>query len=171
MGKFVVAAIDIGTTFSGTAYCFKHEFESDPSKIRAKNWNNGRNISTKTPTTVLIAPDGKTCVAFGYEAEDKFAELCDENKEKSYYYFSRFKMMLHNKWVIESVSMCFICILLKCDAGCLSNDFQCPKYCFIATFFGMDIHKQNHHFGRGRLPNVTKIIIFSLKRYFFRRYL
>ena len=95
----MVAAIDFGTTFSGWAYSFKHEFESDPSNIHAKNWNNGSNISTKTPTAVLIKPDGKTCVAFGYTAEDKYAELCAENKQRGYYYFSRFKMMLHNKRV------------------------------------------------------------------------
>ena len=105
VNKLLVAAIDFGTTFSGTAYCFKHEFESDPSNIHAKNWNNGSNISTKAPTTVLIAPDGKTLVAFGYAAEDKYAALCAEHKERGYYYFSRFKMMLHNKMV--SKKKCF----------------------------------------------------------------
>lgn len=97
----MVAAIDFGTTFSGWAYSFKHEFESDPTNIHAKNWNNGSNISTKAPTTVLIEPDGKTFVAFGYEAEDKYALLCAEGKQKEFYYFSRFKMMLHNKLDIE----------------------------------------------------------------------
>ena len=95
----MVAAIDFGTTFSGWAYSFKYEFESDPCNIHAKNWNNGTNISSKTPTTVLIEPDGKTFVAFGYEAEDKYASLCTEGKQKDFYYFSRFKMMLHNKLV------------------------------------------------------------------------
>lgn len=93
----MVAAIDFGTTFSGWAYSYKHEFQSDPTIIHAKNWNNGSNISTKTPTTVLIEPDGKTFVAFGYEAEDKYALLCADGKQKEFYYFSRFKMMLHNK--------------------------------------------------------------------------
>ena len=95
----MVAAIDIGTSFSGTAYCLKHDFESDSSKIRAKNWNSGRNISTKTPTTVLIAPNGETFVAFGYEAEDEYSKLCAEHKHQDYYYISRFKMMLYNRLV------------------------------------------------------------------------
>ena len=93
----MVAAIDFGTTFSGWAYCFKHDF--DQLNIYAKDWNNGNHISTKTPTTVLIKPDGKTFVAFGYDAEDIYAKLCTEDRHKEYYYFCRFKMLLHNKHV------------------------------------------------------------------------
>ena len=102
--KKIVAAIDFGTTFSGWAYCFKHEFDSDPSNICAKNWNNGSNISTKTPTTVLIEPDGKTFAAFGYEAEDKYAALCAEQNHRDNYYFSKFKMLLHNKQVCKHMN-------------------------------------------------------------------
>ena len=96
----MIAAIDFGTTFSGWAcWCIKEDFDVGPSNIYAKDWNNGCNISTKTPTTVLIAPDGKAFVAFGYEAEDEFAKLCAKHQQKGYYYFSKFKMLLHNKLV------------------------------------------------------------------------
>jgi hypothetical protein len=48
----------------------------------------------KAPTTVLIQPDGHTLEAFGYEAEDRYAELADEEEHRTYYYFQRFKMMI-----------------------------------------------------------------------------
>ena len=97
--KLLVAAIDFGTTFSGWSFLFGHQFESDPTKVFAKNWNNGTNISSKTPTTILIAPDGKTMEKFGYEAEDRYATLASDNKHRNHYYFTRFKMTLHDKIV------------------------------------------------------------------------
>ena len=52
--------------------------------------------SLKAPTTVLIQPDGKTLEAFGYEAEIKYTELVESDTHHPYYYFERFKMMLHD---------------------------------------------------------------------------
>ncbi|XP_060606845.1 heat shock 70 kDa protein 12A-like [Ruditapes philippinarum] len=92
--KLMVAAIDFGTTFSGWAFSFDHDYKSDPTKISCKQWNSGKNISMKAPTTVLIKPNGHTLEAFGYEAEDRYADLADEEEHKTYYYFQRFKMML-----------------------------------------------------------------------------
>lgn len=92
----MVAAIDFGTTFSGWAYSFKHEFMSDPTNIHAKSWYTGTNISSKSPTAVLIKPDGETFDAFGYEAENKYAELCRVGEHRDWYFFNRFKMMLHD---------------------------------------------------------------------------
>ncbi|XP_060559105.1 heat shock 70 kDa protein 12A-like [Ruditapes philippinarum] len=92
--KLMVAAIDFGTTFSGWAFSFDHDYKSDPTKISCKQWNSGKNISMKAPTTVLIQPDGHTLEAFGYEAEDRYAELADEEEHRTYFYFQRFKMML-----------------------------------------------------------------------------
>ena len=91
-----MAAIDFGTTFSGRAYQFLHDYELNPTTtVKAKDWNNGSNISNKTPTTVLIQPDGKTLEAFGYDAEDKFASLAENEEHESWYYFRRFKMKLY----------------------------------------------------------------------------
>ena len=56
-------------------------------------------ISQKAPTCVLIKPDGETLEAFGYEAETKYADMTDNNRHKDYYFFKRFKMMLHGKIV------------------------------------------------------------------------
>ena len=71
-------------------------------------------MSSKASTTLLLNPD-KTFLAFGYGAENIFMEMTTENdsdsdsdseskeeKEKKtnenlkkYYYFHRFKMLLH----------------------------------------------------------------------------
>ncbi|KAL3879591.1 hypothetical protein ACJMK2_031880 [Sinanodonta woodiana] len=95
----VVAAIDFGTTYSGWAFSFKHDYDADPTKISAKQWQGGHLISMKAPTAVLIKPDAKTFDSFGYEAENKYIELAsdDNNEHKRWYYFRRFKMMLHEK--------------------------------------------------------------------------
>lgn len=45
--KLIVAAIDFGTTFSGYAFSFRHDFETDPYKIQANNWIGGGHISQK----------------------------------------------------------------------------------------------------------------------------
>ena len=34
IGPFISAAIDFGTTFSGYAFSFKHEYNKDPCQVR-----------------------------------------------------------------------------------------------------------------------------------------
>lgn len=98
----VVAAIDFGTTFSGYAFSFKDDFEKDPLKIISNQaWNSGGSahclLSLKTPTCLLLDED-QNMVAFGYEAENEYAELVSMDEHHGYYYFTRFKMCLyHNK--------------------------------------------------------------------------
>ncbi|XP_052819020.1 heat shock 70 kDa protein 12A-like [Mya arenaria] len=92
----LVASIDFGTTFSGWAFSFKHEFERDPLKVFAKQWT-GEHVSLKAPTCALIRPDGRSMEAFGYEAENRYAELAIENCHHSWFYFKRFKMLLFDK--------------------------------------------------------------------------
>ena len=48
---------------------------------------------------MLIEPDGKTLLAFGYDAETKYAKLAAANKHRNHYYFKRFKMLLHGNKV------------------------------------------------------------------------
>lgn len=96
-GKMVVAAIDFGTTFSGYAFSFNHDYESEPAKVSANtSWVAGSAglMSLKTPT-VLLLDNNKKFVAFGYEAEERYGELAAEEKHKKHYYFRRFKMLLH----------------------------------------------------------------------------
>ncbi|XP_045157694.2 heat shock 70 kDa protein 12A-like [Mercenaria mercenaria] len=97
--KVLVGAIDFGTTYSGWAFSFLQEFKSDPTKASVKVWHSGTGTlaTEKAPTCILIEPDGKTAVAFGYDAENKYRELIDTDENKSYYFFRRFKMTLHKK--------------------------------------------------------------------------
>ncbi|KAL3879870.1 hypothetical protein ACJMK2_032147 [Sinanodonta woodiana] len=94
----LVAAIDFGTTYSGWVFSFKHEYDTDPTTIAG-----GQMVSMKSPTTVLIKPDAKTFDSFGYEAETRNSEFAsdDNNEHKKWYYFRRFKMMLHGKMGLD----------------------------------------------------------------------
>ncbi|KAL5012577.1 hypothetical protein ScPMuIL_011128 [Solemya velum] len=96
--KLLVAAIDFGTTFSGYAFSFRHEYETEPSKVAGKVWHSSTGLlaSMKTPTCLLLKPD-KTFAAFGYDAENSYSELALDNEHHKWYYFRRFKMMLHDK--------------------------------------------------------------------------
>ncbi|XP_060607561.1 heat shock 70 kDa protein 12A-like [Ruditapes philippinarum] len=92
--SLLVAAIDFGTTYSGWAFSFKHEFERDATKVSAKNWTGGQLVSLKGPTCALIEPDGVTLHSFGYEAESKYADLACDGEHGGWYFFKRFKMNL-----------------------------------------------------------------------------
>nr|XP_022294724.1 heat shock 70 kDa protein 12A-like [Crassostrea virginica] len=106
----VACAIDFGTTFSGYAYSPRVE----PLKITVPNWDapSPVQISDKTPTTLLLDKD-KNFVAFGYKAENKYAELADDEENQDYFYIRRFKMLLYrtlgekiltNETMIEDVT-------------------------------------------------------------------
>lgn len=91
----IVAAIDFGTTYSG--YVFS--LGVDQTKFYfPQTWaaGHGELVSLKTPTSLLLNPD-QTFNSFGYEAEDKFAELAFDEKEAEFYHFRKFKMDLHFK--------------------------------------------------------------------------
>nr|XP_022291093.1 heat shock 70 kDa protein 12A-like isoform X2 [Crassostrea virginica] len=110
--RLLVAAIDFGTTYSGYACSWKSEWR----KIHHANYMGGRFLSSKTPSILLLNPDKSFC-AFGYGAENTFKDLVyvtnhasdsdsdsDSGKEtqttlnknwNEYYYFHRFKMLLH----------------------------------------------------------------------------
>ncbi len=97
-----VVAIDFGTSFSGFAFAFNHK-EGETGIHMNKEWGTDLGYSTlKTPTCLLLNPD-KSFNSFGFEAQDRFAEL-DEDQAQEYFYFERFKMILHN----NEVSPCFI---------------------------------------------------------------
>lgn len=98
--KTVVAAIDLGTTYSGYAFSEKKSWID----VQCSQWCNGSIMSLKTPTVLLLNPD-QSFLAFGYEAENLISEQIDDldldegrktlkyNKDE-YYYFHRFKMLV-----------------------------------------------------------------------------
>lgn len=103
----LVVALDFGTTYSGYAFLWRHEFKTDPLKIHANQaWNSGGRalLSLKTPTCLLL-DDKKQFIAFGYDAENQYADIVMDDKQDAYFYFYRFKMNLHNNKNISTEMM------------------------------------------------------------------
>ncbi|XP_045202781.2 heat shock 70 kDa protein 12B-like [Mercenaria mercenaria] len=101
----LVAAIDFGTTYSGYAFSFRHEFECDPLKVSASSWTTGSrvSISLKTSSCVLFRPNGQFD-SFGFEAEDRYSDLTLDNEHHDWLYFRRFKMMLYGAQDVHRTS-------------------------------------------------------------------
>ncbi|KAK7097173.1 heat shock 70 kDa protein 12B-like [Littorina saxatilis] len=98
----IVAAIDFGTTFSGYAY----SFASNRDAVHVnKNWGQTQGfLLHKTPTCLLLKPDGQF-EAFGFEATERYNDLC-EDEAGEYYYFDRFKMKLYdNKNLTQDIQI------------------------------------------------------------------
>ncbi|VDI22739.1 Hypothetical predicted protein [Mytilus galloprovincialis] len=94
----MVAALDLGTTWSGYAFSFKSEFEKDPLTIHCNQcWNDGRvnKVSNKTPSCVLLDRN-KELTTFGYDAESEFEDICLNGKQKDYYFFRGFNTKVFN---------------------------------------------------------------------------
>ena len=91
----VVVGIDFGTTYSGYGYSFRDEYKNDHSKIFSNtDWKSGDGlVTTKTPTVILFDKNGKF-QSFGYEAEEAYTRLLEDDKADGYSYFSSFKMKL-----------------------------------------------------------------------------
>ncbi|XP_064601149.1 heat shock 70 kDa protein 12B-like [Liolophura sinensis] len=104
----LVVAIDIGTTYSGYAFSFQHEFLADKLKITTnKVWLDGDNhlqTSYKTPTSVLFDPDGHFH-SFGYEAETNYSQLAKNKEEKNWLLFRRFKMSLYKSEISKTMEL------------------------------------------------------------------
>lgn len=105
--QYIVAAIDFGTTYSGYAYSFKHDFEKDPAlHIITNKWEGGKTMSEKAPTCVLFDEE-KKFASFGYEAEERYGEIAIEGEEEvdKWYFFQRFKMELHDKKIHRGLTI------------------------------------------------------------------
>lgn len=99
--RLLVAAIDFGTTFSGYAFSFRHEYVTNPSKISVNLWQHSSGLSHKAPTAVLIGPDQKV-KSFGYEAESEYADIVLGNNSTNWYFFHQFKMTLYKKQAVTA---------------------------------------------------------------------
>ncbi|XP_011450124.3 heat shock 70 kDa protein 12A isoform X2 [Magallana gigas] len=134
--KIVVAAIDFGSTYSGYAFSFRDDFQTNPLKIHTNHWSSVQSggISYKAPTTVLLKPD-QTFHSFGYDAEDKYAELSEAEEHQEWYYFSRFKMKLMNALDISKDQAGSDCLFTKLERSMEIEDIdgkQMPYMAIIA---------------------------------------
>ena len=85
----IVAGIDFGTTYSGSAFSFKHDW----TKIIVTQFHGGEYLTQKAPTTLLLNPDKSFC-KFGFDAEKEYAALAEDNNHRDYFFFRRFKLIL-----------------------------------------------------------------------------
>ena len=110
-GHFVIVAIDFGTTFSGYAFSFTRDADSIHMM---RKWEGGDSgvINQKTPTALLLTPDGKFH-SFGFSARDFFHDL-DPQEAKKWLYFEKFKMALHYSTVSVALLSCiyYTCLVL-----------------------------------------------------------
>ena len=93
---FVVVAIDFGTTFSGYAFSFTRDGDSIHMMRRWEGGDPGVS-NQKTPTTLLLKPDG-SFHSFGFGARDFYHDL-EHDEAKKWMYFEKFKMTLHTNKV------------------------------------------------------------------------
>ncbi|XP_065648387.1 heat shock 70 kDa protein 12A [Hydra vulgaris] len=91
--SLVVVAIDFGTTFSGYAFSFTRDSNSIHMMRRWEGGDPGV-TNQKTPTTLLLKPDG-SFHSFGFGARDFYHDL-DAMESKRWLYFDKFKMLLHS---------------------------------------------------------------------------
>lgn len=95
----VVVAIDLGTTFSGYAFSTAKDFKKDPAIVYANQiWTGTNQVNVKCPTCILL-DQKKDCIAFGFEAKEKFKEVLKNKEQNEYYFFEKFKMNLYSEQV------------------------------------------------------------------------
>lgn len=100
----MVASLQLGRTDSCYAFSTRHDFMDNPLKIRFNRaWKVGSGpfLSMSTPTCLLLNKD-KEFVAFGYEAENEYAEVILDGETDDYYFFKRFTTLLHSNKVLIS---------------------------------------------------------------------
>ena len=102
----VVAAIDFGTCNTRMAFGVK-----GPDKVHVRvvdNWENApSDVSQMVPTCIRFNSK-RELVAYGWEAEEKFREYEDKERDQSFL-FRNFKMTLHQKRVrrLHNYANCF----------------------------------------------------------------
>ncbi|KAL4220593.1 hypothetical protein ACF0H5_020990 [Mactra antiquata] len=92
--KLLVASIDFGTTYSGFAISFMHDYNDENPKVDVPLWKHGETSGTLKTTTCVLLDQKYKFHSFGYDAEEKYAELAGDNKHKNWHLFRRFKMHL-----------------------------------------------------------------------------
>ena len=97
--QFVIVAIDFGTTFSGYAFSFTRDPEHNVHMMRKWEGGDPGVINQKTPTTLLLKPNGEFH-SFGFAARDFFHDL-DAKEAQRWMFFEKFKMLLHHDAVSD----------------------------------------------------------------------
>ncbi|XP_045194396.2 heat shock 70 kDa protein 12A-like [Mercenaria mercenaria] len=91
-----VAALEIGTSYSGYAYCQRKDGKSIAKDIVMNPaWlNTDKTLTSLRTPSCLLLNEKKEFEAYGYEAEKLYLELVREGRQNKYFYFRRFKPKL-----------------------------------------------------------------------------
>lgn len=93
--RSVIVAIDFGTTYSGFGFAEANVIGESGIQV-FRGWGRGQGFSFyKTPTCVLLNPDGNFS-KFGHAAVETFAKHLAKGDNKDFIYFERFKLVLYN---------------------------------------------------------------------------
>ncbi|KAH3858185.1 heat shock 70 kDa protein 12B-like [Dreissena polymorpha] len=84
----LTASINLGTTYTGMVYMLPATSFVGTLVFHQKG------LVENVPASLLLQPDEQTVEAFGFNAEDKYSKLSEENKCK-WYYFKRFWMQIN----------------------------------------------------------------------------
>lgn len=99
----IVVAFDIGTSYSGYAFCDRKEISL--RSISLNQWTGQMVLDqkAKAPTTILYDKD-KNFHSFGYEAEDFYARKVCQRENADWFRFRNFKMVLYREQVSNKIS-------------------------------------------------------------------
>ena len=101
--KLLVAAIDFGSSGAGYAFSFVYQFKTNPIDIHTSMWSSG--TISKIPC-VLLFDESKKFNSLGFDAEDKYEDLFNNDEHDKWYYFKGFKMQLYS--AVENDEVCII---------------------------------------------------------------
>ena len=97
---FVVAVIEMGTEYSTCAFSTTYQLATYQHEIDIAGLIKGVSEDIRQPTCLLL--DGrKQYVAFGSDAENRYAILDYDGEQDDYYFFDRFTMSLHTNEVFH----------------------------------------------------------------------
>ena len=96
----VVAVIEMGTEYSNFAFSWTHLLETYQHEINFADLIKHFTEDIRQSTCLLL--DGrKQYVAFGSDAENRYAILDYDGEQDDYYFFDRFTMSLQNNEVFH----------------------------------------------------------------------
>ena len=137
--RSVTVAIDFGTTFSGFGFAEANVLGEAGIQV-FRGWGRGQGFSFyKTPTCVLLNPDGSFS-KFGHAAVETYTKHLAKGNNKDFIYFERFKLVLYNTKVSSlSRNSCYLYLARVCT--CLKI-----LYCFTFVPYSHSQLVQNLHY-------------------------
>lgn len=101
--RLITVAIDFGTTYSGFGFAEANVLGESSIQV-FRGWGRGQGFSFyKTPTCVLLNPDGSFC-KFGHAAVETYTKALAKGNNKDFIYLERFKLILYNTKVRRLLS-------------------------------------------------------------------